>query len=188
MMIWKMGFGLLTLLSLILVATLGPSIVAAVWAKPDNASNISQIRNLSDPCAASVSPQRKMDGSTNELTNPADMQTDSNDPALLLPGIAELAKQYPRDWEQQVHPRVLTAVKLQRLVGRHGIVVGYSDQEPNPQYPNPKFRIIVEKWDGVDLFSTGLPRVYNQKPVELELYRDGWNVRLGLFRPSCMIN
>ncbi len=89
------------------------------------------------------------------------------DPVLFHPGLAKAARDYPEDWEQRVHPLVQPVVTWQRVVGFHAIIQGYSDEEPNPSYPNPKYIIRLGCWDGTDLFELGIPRVYNGKPVEV---------------------
>ena len=67
-----------------------------------------------------------------------------------------------------MHPLVQPAIRWQSAVGFYAIIQGYSDEEPNPSYPNPKYRIRLGCWDGTDLFELGIPRVYNGKPVRID--------------------
>lgn len=95
------------------------------------------------------------------------LEAQSNDPALRNPMFAGFAQKYGKDWDKQVHPKVRILLDLQRIMGSHALIVGFSDEEPNPQYTNPKVRIFITQWDGADLFALGIPRVYNGKPVEI---------------------
>ncbi len=89
------------------------------------------------------------------------------EPALFHPGLAKAASDYPEDWEQRAHPDIRPFITWQRVVGFHAIIGGYSDEAPNPSYPNPKYIIRLRCWDGTDLFELGVPRIYNGKPVEI---------------------
>jgi hypothetical protein len=95
-------------------------------------------------------------------------QTAQMDPALRLPGIAELAREHPTDWVQRVAPSIRPMIAWQRIVGSHALILGWSGEQPNATYTHPRVVIMVGEWDGTDLFALGLPRVYNGKPVVIE--------------------
>ena len=97
--------------------------------------------------------------------NPNPSSQPIGDAALCFPEFAELARQYPADWEERVHPSIRPIIGLQRSIGQHALVVGFADEEPSPTYPNPNPVVSVAYWDGTDLFSLGVPRTYNGKPV-----------------------
>jgi len=97
--------------------------------------------------------------------------------ALRHPLFAGAAKKYGKDWEKNVHPRVQILLNLQRVLRDHALVVGFSDEEPNPKYTKNililKVIITVTKWDKTDLFSLGIPKKYaNGKPVEIVEFKD----------------
>jgi hypothetical protein len=46
-------------------------------------------------------------------------------------------------------------------------VIGWADEQPNPTYTHPRVVIDVTHWDHADLFTLGLPPVYDGKPVVL---------------------
>ncbi len=91
----------------------------------------------------------------------------TRDPVLRLPGFAEYIKKYPTDWEKRLDPSARPMIEFQRMIGEHGTVTGVADNQANPSYPNPKFRVFIMDWDGTDLFAIGVVKTYNGKPVEL---------------------
>ena len=76
-------------------------------------------------------------------------------------------KKHPTDWEQRLDPSVRPMVEFQRMIGEHGTVVSFADNQASPSNPNPKVRVFIADWDGTDLFAIGVARTYNGKPVEL---------------------
>lgn len=99
------------------------------------------------------------------LSVPASAQSAGADPALCLPAVAALARQYPTDWEEHLDPTVRPMVIWQRVVGTHAEIIGWSDEQPNPTYTHPRVVVDVSNWDHSDLFALGLPRTYDNKPV-----------------------
>ncbi len=83
------------------------------------------------------------------------------------PGFAKFIERYPQDWEQRIQPNTRPIVTWQRIVGSHALILGWADEEPNPQYTTPRVGISVANWDHTDLFALGIPKVYNGKPVEI---------------------
>ena len=96
-----------------------------------------------------------------------------NDLAFRDPVPAAPARERPKDLDQQPDPKVQMFLDMKRLVGTHAVVVGFSDEEPNAQYLEPKAWLFVTEWDGTDLYALGVPRTYNGKPLIIKSMKYG---------------
>ncbi len=85
-------------------------------------------------------------------------------PFLSHPALATVERERP-DWKEHVDAGFNPVVEWQRIVGCHAMMVGFSDEEPNPGYTNPRVAVHVIRWDKSDLFALVIPRNYNGKPV-----------------------